>query len=1050
MAKSKPPADFQDKLLAFLEASPEDQKPNDALTLSIASTLASQYTLFLNPPRQHALLASVSHPAGLHFGRMHIKSLPGRMRVDVSNSDPTRTVWLNKVVCMPPSQRGEITLSLTDPTGRVATLPYRINSRERVVVEVSAKPREDSDAGVMLAWLVMEFRVDATPPHIQRFAIVRSMVMIVDPSLVNQQMKMMDVFAKPFVPDWVKVINAAPARKFPGIPPPSPNLIEYVQSWIAPDLVVPNTPVTKNKKNRPVALSQTALSLVHLPNAFQIPDPKSLPAPTPLSPTSYSWRFMREIGLEVAKRNAEMEGYTLFGVNIGGNRKMWELIVPGIVEDSPRIRIGDLIRIRRLNLFDGIEYDAYVFSEFFQFCILRAFLLKLSLSPDIVRRKATLYFHLPHLPNFDPATEMFNVQFTFTETLSRFSTRALLGLEKFAATPTGRKQLFPEPEDAILRLGTDVKAGRLRLEFFDGQLNWAQQKAVSAIVENDYGEVPFLIWGPPGTGKTKTVIESIHQLLENSSNCTPRILACAPSHSACDTLTRRLLKFMTPSQLFRFNPATRPFNEVPDVIMPFTVTDPTNAFFGIPNMQAFLKLKVVVCTTEDAGILGQCGFSNTFMNESYARHWERMKTQFPFYCHGVDEGTRDLFWTHLFIDEAGQATEPESLIPISLVACQPLVSKVGVKRAQIVLCGDHMQLGPIVHSEEARIRGLNISLFERLIRRPLYRNHPESRCMPRQLHSETETREEPAQPGVAESLVLSDCVPPFANLVRNYRSHPSFLMIPSLLSYDNTLIPSAAESLTHSFVGSEFLPNPDIPILFHGIQGEDSRSLTAEGLNNETEASSAAWYNAAEAGKIVELVIKLMQEEGVKTEDFGVISPFRQQVKLIRELLRNRNLAAVDVGTVEDYQGMERRIILISTVRSRSKHLYQDLRNDLGLVHFAARLNVALTRAQALLVVVGNPLLLSVDPQWVACLAFWLRNGCYRGCAPPVEVDEAAQSGDGVEGNYGGLEKARDVAKQMMEAPVAQWLGAATMDTQRGDVEEALAWSLEYLEQIAL
>jgi len=72
----------------------------------------------------------------------------------------------------------------------------------------------------------------------------------------------------------------------------------------------------------------------------------------------------------------------------------------------------------------------------------------------------------------------------------------------------------------------------------------------------------------------------------------------------------------------------------------------------------------------------------------------------------------------------------------------------------------------------------------------------------------------------------------------------------------------------------------------------------------------------------------------------------------------------VKVGSVEEFQGQERRVIIMSTVRSNTEFVGSDIRRSLGFVANKSRLNVALTRAQALLIVVGNPIVLSLDPLW--------------------------------------------------------------------------------------
>ncbi|KAI8619601.1 P-loop containing nucleoside triphosphate hydrolase protein [Chytriomyces sp. MP71] len=1014
----------------------------------IASVFAANYDHFSEPPSSLPHL-KVSSPTGLHFGSCYLNNRSDVKRIAISNNHSSKSLHLSQIFTVP--QVKEFTVNVDfeiDLQDDDANADLAIKSLESLNIEVSVYPDDQSRLGLILTWLVIVFRDDnineppskmyseaaksasgtATPKsepqrisHNQ-FVIVRPLVAIVDPiSNFLQPGTVWDIFAKPFVPQTIKDVNLVPMTTLPGISPPGPRFNKYIQSWVHPMLgVEPNT-------------------ISHVPPI--IPETHMADIP-PLTAATYPWHFITLLGSEAAQRRDQMKAFDLYAVKVMGSPDLWKIVVPGIVEDLPRVRIGDVIKMRSVYGVMGCEFEACVY--------------------NVVRRTAEVFFKLPQLPNSD--NQYFNVQFVHNDLAMRRSTQALLGLEQWILSGFGSRILFPEPEDAAFRLGTEVRGtGGFSLHFFDDNLNWSQQKSVQAVVDQKYGDVPFLIWGPPGTGKTKTCIECIHQIIVTDRKA--RILACAPSHSAADTLTRRLLKFMNPSTLFRFNPSTRPFNEVPDAIMPFTFSesgDGVSNYFGIPPMETLLKLRVVVSTCEDAGILAQCGLTNFFMSSVWDGYWKQMRQQFGFFCQNVDdEASKGLFWTHLFIDEAGQATEPESLIPISVVACDPLVTKSGVKLVRVILSGDHMQLGPIIHSEKARANGLNVSLFERLIRRPLYRDHPESRCAPRVL-AEIGVNNNAAgvvdvEPNRSGSLLLNDLVPPFVNLVRNYRSYPGFLMIPSLLYYGNTLIPAAPTSLTHAFLGNSFLPNPDFPAVFYGIQGMDERCLHAEGLN-ESESTTFGWFNSAEAAKVLDTVQSICNLDGVTMRDFGVISPFREQVKLLRALLRANGLGSVDVGTVEDYQGMERRIIVISIVRSRVKFVNADLAHDVGLVRSPARMNVAMTRAQALLVVVGNPHVLAIDPQWVSFLAFYERNGCYRGCSLPKAVIDASTVGDVVPNNYGSMERARDIVKAVETTPSSKWLGGGVRDdvgvmmhgTGFGDEEFELAWTQQWIERLNL
>jgi len=94
----------------------------------------------------------------------------------------------------------------------------------------------------------------------------------------------------------------------------------------------------------------------------------------------------------------------------------------------------------------------------------------------------------------------------------------------------------------------------------------------------------------------------------------------------------------------------------------------------------------------------------------------------------------------------------------------------------------------------------------------------------------------------------------------------------------------------------------------------------------------------------------------------GVITPYRKQVQKIQTLLESKDgIKGVRVGSAENFQGLERRVIIISTVRSTDSHLKFEARNRLGFLSNPKRFNVAITRAQALLIVIGNPHVLLRD-----------------------------------------------------------------------------------------
>lgn len=92
-------------------------------------------------------------------------------------------------------------------------------------------------------------------------------------------------------------------------------------------------------------------------------------------------------------------------------------------------------------------------------------------------------------------------------------------------------------------------------------------------------------------------------------------------------------------------------------------------------------------------------------------------------------------------------------------------------------------------------------------------------------------------------------------------------------------------------------------------------------------------------------------------------------------------MEAPKVGSVEEFQGQERNVIILSTVRSTSDYVNSDLKHTLGFVASPRRLNVAITRARALLIIIGNPYLLNEDPYWRTVLNYCKERDAYTGCS---------------------------------------------------------------------
>lgn len=181
----------------------------------------------------------------------------------------------------------------------------------------------------------------------------------------------------------------------------------------------------------------------------------------------------------------------------------------------------------------------------------------------------------------------------------------------------------------------------------------------------------------PGTGKTITIVECIQQLLATYPQV--KVLACAPSNSAADLIASRLRGHLGTHELFRFYAPSRNKSEVPDELRPYTSMQ-KDGHFTVPPMSSLKRFRVIVSTCVSAS-----------------------------FCSGV--GIARGHFTHIFIDEAGQATEPEAFVSIKMMAD---------RKTNIILSGDPKQLGPIIRSGITRELGLEKSYLERLMDRDAY------------------------------------------------------------------------------------------------------------------------------------------------------------------------------------------------------------------------------------------------------------------------------------------------------------------------------------------
>jgi len=460
-------------------------------------------------------------------------------------------------------------------------------------------------------------------------------------------------------------------------------------------------------------------------------------------------------------------------------------------------------------------------------------------------------------------------------------------------------------------------------------LNPSQRKAVKAAMQNT-----LTLWrGPPGTGKTRTLVALIASVVnyanvqenggksdrEKSSNTQaswrgPKVLACAASNVAVDNILDALLreKIDRSMNILRLGSPAR----VQPWLLESTLSHKValhpkgkeansirERFRGVTSLEAAKARKQAQQLDREAAI--------QVVNASDVI----LAT-----CVGAgDDLLADRVFRYAFVDEAAQCVEPHTLIPLT-------------KALAGVLVGDTKQLPPTVVSRDAVAIGLQRSLIER--------------------------------------LELSG-VEPYL-LEEQYRMHPGLAAFSSVRFYDRRLksVPKPSERVAPNGVN---WPSKMVPLAFIEVKGEEMRAPDGNSI-----------FNVQEAEECVRVVQKLLLSGDVKNAgDIGIIAPYAAQVRAISEewnrkvtsdvKLKNTSIVEADnpesakdeleIRSVDGFQGREKEVIVLCTVRNNRQ-------NQLGFVADPRRLNVAITRAKRGLIVLGHRDTLSTDQLWHKWLQF--------------------------------------------------------------------------------
>ncbi|GBP39971.1 Probable RNA helicase armi [Eumeta japonica] len=618
---------------------------------------------------------------------------------------------------------------------------------------------------------------------------------------------------------------------------------------------------------------------------------------------NYNDKWHTLLYMEEVQQNISMRSYDMPKVFLDRYQDYLSINIHGLSERRPSLIKGDKVLLKDIWNSDAPHYEGFIHS----------------IVGDTVLMKFSPKFHEVY-SGYDVSLE-----FHFSRTVYRRCHQAV----NMAIECLGPDVLFPS---RILISNCQVDNTKLNtIEWCNPSLNKGQKTAISNILAGECRPLPYCIFGPPGTGKTITIVETIVQILKHFPES--RILVATPSNSASNILTERLIQYRNKfsgsiSRIIAFYLLDS--DALPDSIKPYCSTIDISKEDSQKNNQQKLenginlncqarfiaRYRVVIGTCISLGVLGHLGLPKGH-------------------------------FTHIIVDEAGQATEPEIMIPLSFI---------DKNNGQIILAGDPLQLGPVVLSNYCKEYGLNESYFQRILQRFPYQK-------------DTDAFQDQ---GFDRRLV--------SLLTENYRSLEEVLHMPNNIFYDGQLISNL--TLTEWVVNlinilSEIFSSTEKRggIFIYGIKGQNARAI-----------DSPSWYNPQEAAMVLFFVCKLYKKK-VTPDQIGIITPYIAQIKYLRQIFISIGCPLPKIGTVEEFQGQERPIIVLSTVRSTEALIHYDVKQFLGFVNSPKRINVALTRAQVATVIFCNPYVLSKDSLWKRVIEYAVQNNNYTGCDLPTDIN---------------------------------------------------------------
>lgn len=448
------------------------------------------------------------------------------------------------------------------------------------------------------------------------------------------------------------------------------------------------------------------------------------------------------------------------------------------------------------------------------------------------------------------------------------------------------------------RLVLDTKSNYINKKLNDSQLNAVQQ-----ILEFD--NKVSIIHGPPGTGKTTTLVEAITELTRQGK----KVLVSAPTNAAVDNISQKLIE--NKLKLCRLGNPVKIESSIQNYTLDY-----------LAKQDSSFKLVETLKKTSEQIRKKAFKFKRNFGKEEFQER-KQLKFELKSIRKDIRKIQKDIYSTilenaevitgtfvgvlakelskiefdYVVVDEAGQAIEP------AIWSVSKLANK-------LVLAGDEFQLPPFVQNQKAINLGLNKSILE-----------------------------------MASSVNF-----PTDLLDVQYRMNTQIMEFSNAYFYKDRL---TADARVENWVIENEIHSS---IEFIDTAGCDY-----------VETNGDASYGLSNAGE-VEIVGKRCLELDLISNSFGIISPYRQQVKKMQSKF---NEISQHINTIDSFQGQERDIIFLSLVRSNTE-------NVIGFLKDYRRMNVAMTRAKKKLIIIGDSATIGNDKYYAQLLDYIEENGTYR------------------------------------------------------------------------